>query len=126
MLHEEPAFMAAEKLTKARLAQILITLLVLISAFLWRTFSHESGTLITCGMEKPCQFDIEGKRVTVSQLGSRDVPKYSISPWDEQWSIEVNGSTEFQSGVLFVFPKTQDNIELKINNGITLKLRYLP
>lgn len=35
--------MAAEKLTKARLAQILITLLVLISAFLWRTFSHESG-----------------------------------------------------------------------------------
>lgn len=52
--------MAAEKLTKARLAQILITLLVLISAFLWRTFSHESGTHITCGMEKPCQFDIEG------------------------------------------------------------------
>lgn len=51
--------MAAEKLTKARLAQILITLLVLISAFLWRTFSHESGTHITCGMEKPCQFDIE-------------------------------------------------------------------
>lgn len=106
--------------------QILITLLVLISAFLWRTFSHESGTHITCGMEKPCQFDIEGKRVTVSQLGSRDVPKYSISPWDEQWSIEVNGSTEFQSGVLLVSPTTQDNIELKINHGITLKLRYLP
>ncbi|EGS69116.1 hypothetical protein VCBJG01_1483 [Vibrio cholerae BJG-01] len=38
----------------------------------------------------------------------------------------MNGSTEFQSGVLFVFPKTQDNIELKINHGITLKLRYLP
>ncbi|HDZ9461962.1 hypothetical protein [Vibrio cholerae] len=118
--------MAAEKLTKARLAQILITLLVLISAFLWRTFSHESGTLITCGMEKPCQFDIEGERVTVSQLGSRDVPKYSISPWDEQWSIEVNASTVFQSGVLLVSPTTQDNIELKINHGITLKLRYLP
>ncbi|TQQ51249.1 hypothetical protein FXE34_10065 [Vibrio cholerae] len=126
MLHEEPAFMAAEKLTKARLVQILVTLLVLISAFLWRTFSHESVTLITCGMEKPCQFDIEGKRVTVSQLVSQDVPKFSIEPWDEQWSIDVNGSTEYQSGVLFLSPKAQNNIELKINHGITLKLRYLP
>lgn len=66
--------MAAEKLTKARLAQILITLLVLISAFLWRTFSHESGTHITCGMEKPCQFDIEGKRVTVFNSGHETFP----------------------------------------------------
>ncbi|SYZ81323.1 Uncharacterised protein [Vibrio paracholerae] len=117
--------MAAEKLTKARLAQILVTLLVLISAFLWRTFSHESVTLINCVMEKPCQFDIEGKRVTVSQLVSH-VPKFSIEPWDEQWSIDVNGSTEYQSGVLFLSPKAQNNIELKINHGITLKLRYLP
>ncbi|ASK55406.1 hypothetical protein CEQ48_11640 [Vibrio tarriae] len=126
MLHEEPAFMAAEKLTKARLAQILITLQVLISAFLWRTFSHESGTLITCGMEKPCQFYIEGKRITVSQLESQDAPKYSLSPWDERWSLQVNGVAEYQSGVLLLSPKNQENIELKINHGITLKLRYLP
>lgn len=36
--------MAVEKLTKARLIQIIVTLAVLVCAFLWRTFSYEGSS----------------------------------------------------------------------------------
>ncbi|OLQ70021.1 hypothetical protein BIT28_10800 [Photobacterium proteolyticum] len=38
--------MAAEKLTKARLIQILILMAVLITAFVWRTVTYEENTSI--------------------------------------------------------------------------------
>ncbi len=37
--------MAAEKLTKARLIQIILTFIVLITAFFWRTATHEECTI---------------------------------------------------------------------------------
>ncbi|TOH22869.1 hypothetical protein CGH46_25505, partial [Vibrio parahaemolyticus] len=38
--------MPAQKLTKARLAQILIMLSLLVGAFFWRTFTHETSTSV--------------------------------------------------------------------------------
>ncbi len=40
--------MAAQKLTKARLAQILIMLSLLIGAFFWRTFTYETNREVDC------------------------------------------------------------------------------
>ncbi|GAM70052.1 hypothetical protein JCM19236_5599 [Vibrio sp. JCM 19236] len=37
--------MAAEKLTKARLIQIILIFIVLITAFFWRTATHEECTI---------------------------------------------------------------------------------
>ncbi len=34
--------MAGEKLTKARLVQIIIIFIVLLSAFIWRTITHDN------------------------------------------------------------------------------------
>lgn len=35
--------MAAQKLTKSRLIQLIIMLIILLSAFFYRTFTHTSG-----------------------------------------------------------------------------------
>ncbi|MGO2323180.1 hypothetical protein [Vibrio casei] len=54
--------MAAEKLTKARLVQITLIFIVLVSAFTWRTIEHreEISTKISCKKEQICQFkDLE-------------------------------------------------------------------
>ncbi|MFB1070583.1 hypothetical protein ACEUKD_07385 [Vibrio diabolicus] len=59
--------MPAQKLTKARLAQILIMLSVLIGAFFWRTFTHESVTSIDCSQKERCDVTIEGEIITINR-----------------------------------------------------------
>ncbi|PAR37941.1 hypothetical protein CGT98_16400 [Vibrio metoecus] len=125
MLHEEHAFMAAVKLSKARLAQIIITLAVLISAFVWRTWSYKSDPVVTCHMSHPCEFRIDGRVVNISrhtELAS-DFTIYTFLPWDEDWSIVVDGKTTYQPGKLQLFVKKEvKSSNVKINHRITLKL----
>ncbi|ENM5816371.1 hypothetical protein V4D05_16580 [Vibrio mimicus] len=116
--------MAAGKLTKGRLVQILITLSVLIGAFIWRTFTYESDSVVTCRMDKPCQLRVEGELVTVSR--KENAAYYTFSPWDEHWEVEVNGKTEFQAGMLLLFTNDEPRIDLKIDRNITLKLIGTP
>ncbi|HIF9071714.1 TPA: hypothetical protein ACX6NS_000205 [Photobacterium damselae] len=67
--------MAAEKLTKGRLIQILVLMTVLIAAFTWRTVSYEtheqkSELAKECDLTvEPCLFDKDasGVLVTLSQ-----------------------------------------------------------
>ncbi|QIL84427.1 hypothetical protein G7083_00185 [Vibrio sp. HDW18] len=62
--------MAVEKLTKARLIQIIITLAILVCAFLWRTFSYQGSSpkpLASIGqISSFCQdWDQNDKRVVI-------------------------------------------------------------
>ncbi|EHK9546941.1 MULTISPECIES: hypothetical protein [Vibrio] len=59
--------MPAQKLTKARLAQILIMLSVLIGAFFWRTFTHESVNSVDCSQKERCDVTIEGEIITINR-----------------------------------------------------------
>ncbi|MFN1550897.1 hypothetical protein [Vibrio natriegens] len=59
--------MPAQKLTKARLAQILIMLSVLVGAFLWRTFTHETPKSIDCSQKERCELTISGERITINR-----------------------------------------------------------
>ncbi|SON48625.1 hypothetical protein [Vibrio tapetis] len=59
--------MAAEKLTRARLAQIIVMLLILVAAFTWRTFQHKVYTLSKCSVNK-CEFVFAQKNVSVIEI----------------------------------------------------------
>ncbi|PAR27658.1 hypothetical protein [Vibrio metoecus] len=117
--------MAAVKLSKARLAQIIITLAVLISAFVWRTWSYKSEPVVTCHMSHPCEFRIDGRAVTISRhidLAS-DFTIYTFLPWNEDWSIAADGKTTYQQGRLQLSVKKElKSSDVKINHRITLKL----
>jgi hypothetical protein len=57
--------MAAEKLTKGRLIQLLVTFAVLIAAFVWRTLDHpnlESKAVVTCKASSACLINFEGDK----------------------------------------------------------------
>lgn len=47
--------MAAQKLTKARLAQIIIMMSVLIAAFSYRTVTHDVSNTVDCSVNQQCQ-----------------------------------------------------------------------
>ncbi|EIF2702999.1 hypothetical protein Q4905_004119 [Vibrio alginolyticus] len=84
--------MPAQKLTKARLAQILIMLSVLISAFFWRTFTHESVNSVDCSQKERCDVTIEGEIITIN----RDSMGISLETTESSTlKIDLNQSGNF-------------------------------
>ncbi|MGF1779760.1 hypothetical protein [Vibrio nomapromontoriensis] len=55
--------MAAEKLTKGRLGQIIIMMMVLIAAFTYRTVTHEASNTQSCEFSAGCEVKIQEKLV---------------------------------------------------------------
>ena len=51
--------MAAEKLTRARFAQIIIMLTLLIAAFIWRTMTHNEHGNVECELKPSCTFNVK-------------------------------------------------------------------
>ncbi|MDV6251055.1 hypothetical protein [Vibrio sp. EA2] len=84
--------MPAQKLTKARLAQILITLSVLVGAFLWRTFTHETPKSVDCSQKERCDVTISGERITIN----RDSDGFSIETLkSSSLTIDLDQSEQF-------------------------------
>ena len=73
--------MAAEKLTKGRLAQILLMLVVLLTAFFWKTMKFESNQVIHCNLDSQCDFQIENHKVKIDQVGEGRIAIQSELPW---------------------------------------------
>ncbi len=59
--------MAAQKLTKARLAQILIMLSLLVIAFFWRTFTYETNSTVDCSQKQRCDVTIGTEKVVITK-----------------------------------------------------------
>ncbi|KIN11183.1 hypothetical protein QTO01_19115 [Vibrio mytili] len=59
--------MPAQKLTKARLAQILITLSILTIAFFWRTLTHEDIERLDCSEKRSCVVNIGEEKITITR-----------------------------------------------------------
>ncbi|ELP5729541.1 hypothetical protein QTV44_002812 [Vibrio vulnificus] len=56
--------MPAQKLTKARLAQIIIMLTILVAAFIWRSLSYQPVKTIDCSQKWRCELTLEGDKIT--------------------------------------------------------------
>ncbi|MCG7516944.1 hypothetical protein [Vibrio sp. MMH1-50] len=84
--------MAAQKLTKARLAQILIMLSLLIGAFFWRTFTYETSKEVDCSQKQRCDVTIGVSKITINKTSKG----FSIeSPENRSIKIDLNQSGEF-------------------------------
>lgn len=118
--------MATGKLTKGRLAQIAITLLVLIAAFTWRTYTYTNQMLVVCTGTKPCHFQNGNHIVSVSYVENNELSYYELSPWLNNWFIDTKNKFEIQKGVLLVFSNGKNVIELEINDYIKLKIVIKP
>ncbi|MEZ8548941.1 hypothetical protein BCV29_03020 [Vibrio cyclitrophicus] len=81
--------MAAQKLTKGRLVQIIVMLVILIAAFTWRTVTYNNDKTVNCIISKPCEFGIDKHNVLISG----DSLGYSIETSETgKFIISNNGS----------------------------------
>ncbi|MCR9939551.1 hypothetical protein [Vibrio owensii] len=84
--------MAAQKLTKARLAQILIMLSLLIGAFFWRTFTYEQDREVDCSQKQRCDVTIGVAKITINKASEG----FSIeSSETDSVKIDLNQSGNF-------------------------------
>ncbi|PFG56148.1 hypothetical protein ATG66_2474 [Vibrio sp. ES.051] len=108
--------MPAQKLTKARLAQILIMLSVLIGAFFWRTFTHETINTIDCSQKERCDVTIGEEKITIN----RDSSGISIETIKSS-TLKVDQN---QSGEYVVLRETDQHIKwgsISESNKISFK-----
>ncbi len=111
--------MAAEKLTRARLAQIIVMLLILVAAFTWRTYQHKEYDFSKCDVNK-CVFMFNKESISIikivdgyilkGKLGNVDIEligsKGTINNSAEAWQIET------QSEKLNILLTNQDKHEI--------------
>lgn len=78
--------MAAQKLTKGRLVQIIVMMLLLITAFTYRTITHNEANVMTCSPNDVCEVNIAEKTVTFDYQESSRVLKFTKP---EDLTIEI-------------------------------------
>jgi len=59
--------MAAQKLTKGRLVQIVLMMVVLIAAFTWRTVTYDDHYSATCKLIDSCEINIDSHNILLSK-----------------------------------------------------------
>ncbi len=82
--------MAAEKLTKHRLAQILITLCLLVIAFFWRTLTYTDTNSIKCVAKPNCSVFVNGEKITVTK-DNKNSQVLTIYPSNPAWKFKYDG-----------------------------------
>lgn len=109
--------MAAQKLTKGRLVQIIVMLVILLAAFTWRTVTYDNNETITCIVSKPCEFGIDNNNVSISgdsqgySIETSKTGKFIInydgsgvleSKGASSWLLQTNDKT---SSITVTFPQ---------------------
>jgi hypothetical protein len=80
--------MAAQALTKERFVQIIITLMVLIGAFTWRTMNHLETQFVDCKHQATCAFNV--KDAVIEAEFTKQVIKLNVN------NSEVNISSSLE------------------------------
>ncbi|MCG6215211.1 hypothetical protein [Vibrio furnissii] len=116
--------MAAEKLTKHRLAQIIITLAVLVIAFFWRTITYRDVPTQECIPQPKCSLFVNGQKLTVTK--SEEFPGvYIIRPIPEEWRLESDDELirEGESVQLRVIRNnSKTNSTININDSVNINI----
>ena len=112
--------MAAEKLTRARLVQILIIFSVLATAFTWRTFQHQphKNTDTVCQINQNCTIKVDD--IELSMLFERETDNsltILAQPFDSKTKLQgltLNSSVTFDNKS----HQLEQQINIKITSSI--------
>jgi len=106
--------MAAEKLTKHRLAQILITLTLLVIAFFWRTITYTEVSTVTCKPQPNCSVFVNEQEIIVIK-DDKNPNQYIIGARIPELEIHTNGTLIQHSDHWIIQPNSP-------NKPITFKI----
>ncbi|OAN17907.1 hypothetical protein A3K86_03035 [Photobacterium jeanii] len=109
--------MAAQKLTKGRLAQIIILMAVLITAFVWRTITYKQGspenkTVLTCQLStKSCAVNGQNINLPIAFVSTElksDTPlQIQIGNTNVKPSAVVEGVKMYMGSIPVIFSENE-------------------
>ena len=116
--------MAAEKLTKQRLMQIVLMLTILIIAFVWRTVTYTDENTLECKGEVVCNVTILSQTLTFSKVA---MSTYEIDGVPNQWQItsdvgELSQLSEGKWKFALDVSQMEQNPTILINGKTRIKL----
>lgn len=117
--------MAAEKLTKHRLAQIVITLILLLIAFFWRTITYTEVTTVICNPQPNCSVFVNNQKLTVTK-DDKQTGVFNIYPIPLDWEIQYDGNvirTEQNIALLTGANNVETRVSLLINNTVKIEIK---
>lgn len=116
--------MAAEKLTKHRLAQILITLTLPVIAFFWRTITYTEVSTVTCNPKPNCFVFVNGQKITVTK-NDKQTGLLNVYPIPQDWKITYEGEVTRNAQVVALLPKSNKVNTVDyfiINNSVKIEV----
>jgi len=117
--------MAAEKLTKHRLAQILITLSLLLVAFFWRTVTYEGMTTVECDLKTNCSLFVNDQKITVTK-DNKDGTVITLQPTLTDWDLKYDGEIVTSGDTTTLIPLHNNSATagtLTINKTLKVELK---
>jgi len=117
--------MAAEKLTKHRLAQILLTLILLLVAFFWRTITYQELDYVSCDPAPKCSLFVNEQKITVTKIEEKP-QMYTIYPIPKGWILDYEGQMIRNGNEVTLIPngnKPKTNISLVVNHSLNIEIR---
>jgi hypothetical protein len=88
--------MPAEKLTKYKLAQVIVMMILLTGLFFYRTFNTKITTTVQCSSEAICHIDVNGNNVNVEPLQnnlSNGEMNMVLKPIHQTWKLVISNRT---------------------------------
>ncbi|MBD0785685.1 hypothetical protein HUO09_04990 [Vibrio sp. Y2-5] len=116
--------MAAEKLTKHRLAQIIVTLALLLVAFFWRTITYTEFVTVTCSPQPNCFVFVNNQKITVTK-NDRQSGVLNVYPIPLDWDVTYDGEWIRNAQNVVLFPKADkvNNVDaFIINNSVKVQV----
>ncbi|WP_165309911.1 hypothetical protein [Vibrio ziniensis] len=116
--------MAAEKLTKHRLAQIVVTLTLLLIAFFWRTITYREVSTVICNPQPNCSVFVNNQKITVTK-DDKQIGVFDIYPIPSSWEIKYDGEVTRDEQHVVLFPNSnnvQTSTSLFINDSIKIQI----
>lgn len=121
--------MAAEKLTKQRLAQIILMLVILSLAFLERTYQNQTQTqeidcVLSTTHNQPCVFSYNDIELIIRKNNELE-SRITVYPVLESWSVSANVSWQKEGEHLQLsHEKRQETIRLTLNKDWRVRIQF--
>ncbi|BAC94434.1 conserved hypothetical protein [Vibrio vulnificus YJ016] len=118
--------MPAQKLTKARLAQILIMLTILVVAFIWRSLSYQPLEEIDCSQKERCELTLDNSKMIIYRA-SHQIKIQTDKNNNLKIDLDQNKASNipFSDNIILLDASTATSIKIRNKDNTTIAVIVL-
>ncbi|EIV1854416.1 hypothetical protein ACWOGY_002907 [Vibrio vulnificus] len=118
--------MPAQKLTKARLAQILIMLTILVVAFIWRSLSYQPLEEIDCSQKERCELTLDNSKMIIYRA-SQQIKIQTDKNDNLKIDLDQNKTSNipFSDNIILLDASTATSIKIRNKDNTTITVIVL-